>query len=195
VSGLIELRIWVDEAIKSLGYLKPEAALKLVNLIHDNRHQNSKQISTLYRKGGEQLTSEEKKHLGIRANAMMSKQAINDLTEKGLSKPVSAHEQTILRASLAWSRSNNMADGSGAGTSKWEVLAPFPDKCPGCKRLDGKFIFAGEMEPTGPHDCFREACAIALSVDVKDIVSFDAPLTSRAQQTTQKAPKPWWQFW
>jgi hypothetical protein len=127
-----ELRAWVDEAIQCLGYIKPEAASKIVKLIQDNESQHPKQISTSYRKEGEPLSGDEKKMLGIRSNAMMSKQALDDLTEKGRAVPLAAHEQTILRASLAWGRAKSISSEKDVGVGKWECLAPFPSECPGC---------------------------------------------------------------
>ena len=188
-----ELRTWVNEAIQSLGYIKPEAASKLVKLIQDNESQHPKQISTSYRKEGEQLSGDEKKRLGIRANAMMSKQALDDLTEKGRAVPLAAHEQTILRASLAWSRSQNLESLGKAGVRMCEAIAPFADQCPGCKHLDGKILPIGDIDPLGPQDCFREACAIAFAAKLDD--GFLAKERPAPPTAPRKSSKPWWRFW
>ncbi len=191
-NGSTELRAWVDEAIESLGYVKPDAASKLVRLMQDNESQHPRQISTSYRNEGEQLSSDEKKALGLRANSKMSKDALSDLSDKGLNMPLAAHEQTILRAQLAWSRAKSMAAEIDMGVSKWECLAPFPTECPGCKRLDGQIVSASEAVPTGPHDCFREACAISFAPQIdENFMSKAKP----SQTLSRQSPRPWWKFW
>ena len=187
-----ELRAWVDEAIQSLGYIKPEVASRLVRLIQRNENQHPKQIATSHRKEGEQLSSEEKKALGLRANAMMSRDALGDLTDKGLTVPLAAHEQTILRASLAWGRAKSIASESDMGVSKWECLAPFPADCPGCKRLDGKVLSVSDVAPIGPHDCFREACAISFAPQIDE--NFMAQ-SQPSKPPSRQISKPWWKFW
>lgn len=187
-----ELRIWVDEAIQSLGYIKPEAASKLVKLIERNESQHPKHISTSYRKAGTQLSRDEKKALGLRANAFMSKEALSDVSDKGLMMPLAAHEETILRAALAWSRAKSIASEKDMGVRKWECLAPFPAECPGCKRLDRKIVAASDAVPTGPNDCFRDSCAISFTPQIDDNFM---PKGQRPQAPSRQNSKRWWQFW
>ena len=91
---------WVEEAVASLGYLKPGVVEKLTRLIEDEFAQplqrHPRELATQVRKQGQQLSRDEKKGLGIRANAFMSREALADLTDKGLSSPLAAHEQTVL---------------------------------------------------------------------------------------------------
>ena len=65
-------------------------------------------------------------------------------------------------------RPKSIASKSDMGVSKWEFLAPFTAVCPSCKHLDGKVLSASEVVPTGPHNCFREACAISFAPQLNE---------------------------
>ena len=147
-----------------------------------------------YRKAGEQLSGEEKKKLGLRANARMPKAAFCDLSGKGRTIPLTAHEQTILRASRAYGRATNVASEKDVrlGKSKWQCLAPFPADCPGCMRPDGKLLPENEVPPTGPYDCLHEACAITFVPQTDEGRLFGEPTSG---VSLPQNPRPWWQFW
>lgn len=181
------LRHWVNEAIQTLGYLKPETAEKIVQMAKKNSEQHPRAIATAYRKAGEQLTADEKKRLGLRANAFMSKAAMADLTAKGLAAPLAAHETTILCATLAHSRVANLTNEKALGITSWECVAAFEKECPGCARMKGQVFSAGEVLPTGPQDCFREACATVYipKVNFQEL---------RAKEVECRSG-PWWKFW
>lgn len=181
------VRHWVDEAIKKLGYLKPESAQKILQLIEQSPAQPASAIATKYRKDGEQIEAEEKKRLGIRANGFMSTSALADLTDKGLAAPLAAHEQTILRATLAHARAVSLAKERSLGVTQWECVTAHEADCPGCARMNGQAFSADEILPTGPQDCFREACAIGYI----PIVDYDKLATSHQEQKA----RPWWKLW
>lgn len=188
-----KLAFWVDEAIGSLGYLKPTSATKLCAFMSKNLAQHPKQLSVQYRKAGTQLTADEKKELGIRSNAAMSKEALSDLSEKGRTSPLSAHEQTMLRALLACGRAQSIDSERAVGVARWEVLGAFPDQCSGCKRLDGKIISDDDADPVGPADCFREACAIGYAPVIENLMVPDDGLSRPSRRSS--VTKPWWKFW
>ena len=181
------LRYWVDEAIRSLGYVKADAAPKLCELIASDPHASDKSISTAYRKSGTQLSAEGKKALGLRANAFMTEEALADLTEKGRECALIAHEATMRRAAFALKHAENMAKEKSLGVTKWEAVAPATDQCPGCKRLDGQVMCADDISPTGPHDCSRDACAIIYTPIIDE--------NFMSQDRKEPSPKPWWKFW
>jgi hypothetical protein len=184
---------WVDEAIQSLGYIKPEAAKTLARLIDTHKNEAAKAIATRHRKDGPQVSTDEKKALGIRANAFLSIAAKAELTEKGLDCPLVAHEQTILRASLAASRAASISQEQAFGVEQWRFCGTGVDNCPGCKRLDDKVISIDEAVPTGPHDCARDACAAAYSPSIDFLKDLGAK-TPRTGRTAHSA-RPWWKFW
>lgn len=161
------LRYWVDEAIQSLGYVKPEAASKLCELITRDETLSYSSVSTAYRKEGPQISADEKKALGIRANAFMSKEALADLTEKGRNNPLSAHEITMRRAAFAHGRVREITKAQEAGVSSWKAIS-VPGECPGCLRLSDTKLCAEEISPIGPPDCAREACAICYLPNFKE---------------------------
>jgi len=144
----------------------------------------------LLRKEGKQLEIGEKKRLGLSAKTFFSHDALSDLTEEGLQHPLQAHDLTILRATLAASRAESILDQSGMGISQCEVLAPFPDQCTGCKRIDGKMFTKETAEPLGPHDCFRQACAVAFAPKVESIKQPEKPSSVKRQ-----GANPLWKVW
>jgi hypothetical protein len=150
----IETRIqfWVDESISALGYLKPSAASTVCDLISSN------QDSRLYRKQGVQLTPDEKRNLGIKNSASMSKAAVSELTAKGLAAPLLAHEATIMRSSFSISRATQLEKDLSHGFSHWECVGH--SDCPICKTLDGKKFSIQEIAISGPSKCPRDACTI-----------------------------------
>jgi len=184
---------WVEEAIQSLGYLKPDVAKTIAQLIEKNPTQHPKAIATSYRKEGEPITTEEKKRLGIRANGFMSKDALADLAEKGLEKPLIAHEQTILRASLAVSRAQRIVSEQAQGVTRWKFSGAGSNDCAGCTRLQDRLISSDEALPTGPPDCERDACAVFYMAHMDYLQSASSDKT-----TSGDAPssiRPWWKFW
>jgi hypothetical protein len=184
------IREWVNEAIETLGKIKPEASRKIVDAILGNLDQPANKVALLLRKEGKQLEIAEKKRLGLSAKTFFSHEALSDLTEEGLQHPLQAHDLTIRRATLAASRAESILDESAMGISQWEVLAPFPDQCAGCKRIDGKMFTKETAEPLGPHDCFRQACAVAFAPKVESIKQHEKPSSVKRQ-----GAKPWWKVW
>lgn len=184
---------WAKEAIRSLGYLKPETAKQIAMLIEENPTQHPKAIATSYRKKGDQITTDEKKRLGIRANGFMSKDALEDLTEKGLANPLVAHEQTILRASLAVSRARRISIEKEQGVTQWKFSGAGSDDCAGCKRLEDRVISIDEALPTGPHDCGRDACA-AFYMAHMDYLQREAP-DGTVSGDAPRSKRSWWKLW
>lgn len=186
-------RFWVDEAIGTLGYIKPEAAEKLVLLIDKNKDTHPKAIATSHRKEGPQITKDEKKKMGIRANAFFSEKAQQELTKKGLENPLIAHEQTILRASLAASRAQRISKEQAQGIEQWKFSGAGPEDCAGCRRLEDKVISIDDAVPTGPHDCGRDACAVYYMAHM-DYLQHAAPGGMSSGDET-RSRGPWWKLW
>lgn len=92
----------VREAITALGLIVSEAEDRMLALLRDQMDIHPRQISTIYRKEGEQLSRDEKKGLGLRSNAFLSRQAFEDLTEDGRDEPLTAHETVLLRATFTF---------------------------------------------------------------------------------------------
>ena len=188
-----DTRYWVDEAIQTLGYIKPEVSTKITGLINANLSESSRAIATSYRKEGEQLPVETKRMLGIRANAFMSRVALDELTEKGLANPIYAHEQTILRATLSVARVQGLEGNLSLGVTKWTFLGSDAERCPGCARLNGKEISFEEALPVGPHDCARDACSAIYQAEWGRQSFLTA--TWPDSEVVLSTPKPWWKFW
>ena len=99
----------LDEAMKALGLLKPDARTTLVALLPDFLLDPS---TNDFRKAGAQLSTEEKKALGISSRAFISHEALCELTEKGVKEPIYAHECTLQRAMLTIGRAGAL-DSAG----------------------------------------------------------------------------------
>jgi hypothetical protein len=94
----------VREAISALGLIASEAEDRMASLLRDQMDIHPGQIATSYRKDGEQVSKEEKKALGLRSNAFLSRQAFGDLTEDGRNESLTAHETVLLRATFTYNR-------------------------------------------------------------------------------------------
>lgn len=162
----------ITEAITSLGYLRPEAAPQLAELLArctGGAREHPRSVATAYRKAGEQLSAGEKKAAGVRANAHLSRQAYADLTEKGQTNPLAAHEITILRASYTILRQSSYDQCVSACAEIGEdsfifVDGMFTGTCAGCSRLNNTMV----TTPISgvPPDCEREACGLMYRVKV-----------------------------
>ncbi|MBB2868595.1 UNVERIFIED_ORG: hypothetical protein GGI63_005239 [Rhizobium esperanzae] len=135
----------VDEAITRLGLIVPEAAGRMVSLLRDQIDIHPRQIATDYRKQGEQLSKEEKKALGVRSNAFLSRQAFEDLTQAGREEPLTAHETILLRATFTYNRyrtlqsfkSEEWKNIKGFEGVKYDVLNM---NCSWCRENDGRLV-------------------------------------------------------
>lgn len=183
-----DTRYWVDEAVESLGYIKPEAAETLARLIDSYRDEPPKAIATRHRKDGPQVSNDDKKIMGIRSNGFLSLAARAELTEKGLESPLLAHQQTILRASLAVSRARRLSGEQAQGVTQWKFSGVDAVACKGCSRLADAVISASVALPIGPPDCGREACAVFYLAHVDYLREARRPEESRPASR-------WWKFW
>lgn len=95
------------EAVARLGLLKPGAEPTIVTLLENRAGEHPRTAATALRRAGEQLSDEEKRMLGIRPNAFFSRQALDELGEKGFADPLRAHETTLLRATFVMFRHRN----------------------------------------------------------------------------------------
>ncbi len=112
---------------------------------------------TALRKDGEQLSKDEKKALGLRSNAFLSRFAFAQLTDKGLAEPLAAHETTLLRAVFTLSRFQTIRRMESAdlgkafiGEYKIDVLNM---ECPSCKARDGTITTEPEQAVFPASDC------------------------------------------
>jgi hypothetical protein len=134
----------VREAISALGLIKAEAEDTIVGFLEDQMETHPRQTLTGYRKG-EQLSREEKKAIGLRSNAFLSRQAFNDLTEAGLKNPLKAHETVLLRVTFTFQRYRSLEAIKASGLvgdkvfkgMKYDVLNM---QCAVCGPMDGKTI-------------------------------------------------------
>ena len=134
----------VKEAISALGLIKPEAEDTMLSFLRDEMDIHPRQTVTGYRKG-EQLSKDEKRALGLRSNAFLSRRAFDELTEDGLEEPLKAHETVLLRATFSLNRYRTLESLKAADVKsmkefqgiKYDVLEM---RCPVCGPLDGKVI-------------------------------------------------------
>lgn len=159
---------FVERSNARLGYVKPEYAPKLAILMEEHEGQHPHQIARVFRQTGTPLSKETKKQLGIRANAAMTGEALDALSQRGLSEPLKGLEVTLLDASFAYFRHRSVASITGSGIEEYatfRISRAWPD-CAGCDRLDGAAIGPHELNTLPPDDCGREACALGVSPNV-----------------------------
>jgi len=129
------------ESVARLGLLKPAAVPTIVTLLENRAGEHPRTVATAWRKAGEQVSVDEKRMLGIRPNAFLSREALDELAEKGFADPLRAHELTLLRATFVMFRHRN-------AVSYRKVMAEHPavrmevrydafhhDSCGVCKSL------------------------------------------------------------
>jgi len=154
----------LEEAMQNLEYLTLDAFAPMLKLLLSGKGAPPKQLATEHRKQGEQISSEEKKTLGIRANSFFSKRALLELTDKGIKNPLHAHEITLLRATLYAQKARSVRQAAEADYYEFIIHGGLREECPVCARLHGKKVSANEARPQGAEDCPREACGISYSV-------------------------------
>ncbi len=150
----------VDEALLSLGYLKPSSGKTIIRLLPSCVTEHPKAVATAFRKSGNQLSAEEIRNLGIRANAYMSLQARDELSEKGLRHPLIAHQITLIRAHFTLSRHRALAQFARAGIEFVEMSGSFPTECKVCAETQGKKVTTSQASPFPPLGCEKEGCAM-----------------------------------
>ena len=154
----------LEDAMQSLGYLKLDAFTTMLKLLVSIDHFDHRKLAAEHRKQGEQLSAEEKKSLGMRANSFLSKIAFAELTGKGIKSPLHAHEITLLRATLYAQKARSVRQAVEAECYEFIIHGGFRGECPVCARLHGKKVSANDARPQGAADCPREACGISYSV-------------------------------
>jgi hypothetical protein len=147
-----------SEAVRSLGLLRDEAVLVIATLLETGSGVHPRTITTAYRKQGEQLAADEKRALGLRTNAFLSRAAYDQLTQRGLAEPLAAHELTLLRATftmLRWHRARQ-ARALNISAYRGEIkYASLTLDCPACEALDGVVapVSDAEILPNPTHSC------------------------------------------
>lgn len=140
----------VKEAISALGLIKPEAEDVMLSMLRDEMDIHPRQTLTGYRKV-DQLSKEEKRAVGLRSNALLSRQAFEDLTENGLGAPLTAHETVLLRATFTLNRYRTI---EGLKKPEIKAMKAFQGikydvrgmSCPVCGPLNGKVIQVEDAE-------------------------------------------------
>lgn len=134
----------VQEAFDRLGLLEDAAKAVILDMLVRDTGDHPRATCTAYRKAGVQLTREELRAAGMRANAFMSREAFAQLTTKGKEDPLQAHSTTMLRAYFTTSRWRWVAFGDDAiaklsvdPRAVHYVYDMLPPMCPHCKALDG----------------------------------------------------------
>ncbi|RXR29161.1 hypothetical protein [Sphingobium fluviale] len=155
------------EAVMRLNYLTPDAIPTIISLMEGGMTDHPRAITTAYRKNGVQLSKEEKKALGVRANGFLSRKALDELTEVGRECPLVAHEKTLLRAMFSENRfkqatlcklSTNLSDHLDG--FKYSTLNP---DCPFCRDVDGTVVRTEEVAILPHRDCICETANYLIS--------------------------------
>lgn len=153
------------EAVRSLGYLKASFLPTLLPLIDLCGGHHPRQVATTYRKMGDQISKEEKRALGMRANAFMSRDMLDALTDRGRANAVEALTSTLTRAFFTRSRLASLRLGEDIPYSSWHYAAMFSG-CEGCQRLNKVLAVREPNSALPPVDCFRDGCAIMIRLDI-----------------------------
>jgi hypothetical protein len=152
---------FVQDAVRELGYIKPEFDRPIAAVMEANEGQHPRAISLAYRKIGDQLTADEKRANGLRSNTFFSRESFESLTEKGICRIKEAHMLTMLHAVFAYFRRRAIDDAAKNGFHQFTVFGAFKD-CPGCTKLNGSIVGANQAAMLPPDGCAREVCALSI---------------------------------
>jgi hypothetical protein len=166
-----------DEAVSKLGLLDTSVVPLIVGFLggqYEGEHPRS--ICSTYRKNGEQISKEEKKKLGLRSNASLSRQAYSDLTDKGRQKPLVSHEQVLLRAWFSVQRFRSVLRIKEMEFPEehiewtYEVLNMI---CPACAAMDGKKVDRQNIAVLPPQSCVCETANYVFRVQIDWLADID----------------------
>lgn len=160
-----------SEAIQALGYLRPRAAEVIADMIEEVMVNHPRSTTTTYRKNGEQISDVQKKALGIRKNAFFSRAALEELTEKGLSNPLDAHEITLRRATFSFLRVSAIRQGWDHGYDQFRHSS-FDTTCPACHALDDKITSGAQAQVFPAPECICATGRFGLSIHIDFIGEF-----------------------
>lgn len=154
---------FAEEAVTALGFIKPQHVDLIATLLTLCEVHHPREIFTKFRKRGEQLSRDEKKAIGLRANAFMSREAYDQLTAVGHKEPLDAHYVTLLRATFSMFRDRTLRSDvvhhPGANLSYCAI----DRQCSTCRRLDGQPLKKELAASLPPPDCPVPACNITFS--------------------------------
>ncbi len=158
---MLSYRPFVDMAIARRRYVHPEFAEPISSLLALRQDEHPHQIAREFRQMGNQLSADEKRAAGLRANAFMSDIALSSLTDLGREAPIARLDSTFLDAVFAHMRARRIITAIQANAHGLQVDTIRAD-CPGCKRLRGTVFAVTEVEGMPPEDCAEDACSVML---------------------------------
>ena len=176
-----------EEAVAHLGLLKAEAVATVFGLLDNPDGSHPRAICTAYRKKGEQLHEGEKKVAGLRKKAFMSREALAEITAKGMQDPLRAHELTVLRGSFAIFRHRNALSAEHMMQEhpnlpievQYDVF--HPDSCDVCHALNRK--------PVGPNWGLDGCTCITAPYGLHILADFIGELVAEEEQQ-RRSEKP-----
>lgn len=157
----IEFQALAREAIERLGYIKPEFEGTIAVLLEQSCLRGPGAVATWYCGVGDQISSEEKRALGLGSTTRFSRNALELLTERGRRNLLRAHVATLddgLRR-LRWQDSCGKAYDQG--TDRLKIIGPHRD-CRGCLGLSGRTISSRDAVLLPPAECDMELCQLVL---------------------------------
>lgn len=159
---------FIERSIARHGYVKPEYAPDLAIMMEELEGKHPHQIARAFRQIGTQLPTETKKLLGIRCNADMTEQAMNALTQRGLSEPLKGLEITLLDASFDYFRHRAAKDVNRPEFEGYASLYvdSWNKDCPGCLRMKGQKVGLDQLDQMPPSDCANEACNMTVRLHI-----------------------------
>lgn len=164
----------IELSIKRLGYIKPEYAPILAKLMAAHAGEHPHTTARAFRKRGTQLDAQTKRDLGVNPRAQFSAEAMDALTQRGLSDPIHGIEVTLLDASFSAFRSLSVRKGLDAGHDRFRLDGQsFLTECAGCRRLNRQIVTSLALTEIPPTDCEREACSIGMLLRIDFLSGLD----------------------
>jgi hypothetical protein len=157
------------ESIDRLELLRPGAEDIIFHLLDGRLIEHPGKLCTAYRQDGEQLSKEEKRALGLRSNAALSRKAFGELTQKGRENPLRAHETVLLRATFTLSRYQAIVRARGfdlpefCDDYRYSMLRA---DCDACAALDGMIVKGDAAAIFPPPGCTCDTANYGLEVSI-----------------------------
>lgn len=152
------------QLIADSGLFKPDSFDWILEIILNNKNASSGAIDLMVRTSGELMSGDEKKQIGLRANAKISKKYFNSLSDRGKEDILGAAlsvTQNILHAESIQSQHDQMSKLMTDSKVLYEAELMTPNDDSTCKAaldLEGKRFQFNEVPDLPLSNCDADNC-------------------------------------
>lgn len=161
------LRPHVHRAIEALGLINPAEEEWVLDLFHANQFGRSEGVSLVTRKSPDQMTTDEKRAIGLNPKAFMSHSYYSKLSDKGRENPLGALEHTLRMATFLESNRSRLEAAKRIGCTHVQANALFSENCGGCRKIKGKRFKIDDVPEIPINGCEEDVCSVRFDPIIK----------------------------